>query len=170
MDATDLYRALSAPVLGYLRAQGVPEPEDVLGDVFMQVARDWPMFPEPDDEAAARRWVFTVARHRSIDAHRRRRRRLRVVADEHELPDPVDEAAAAFDDTLPDPALVAALGALTDEQREVVALRFVADLSLDDVAALTGRTVGAVKAMQHRALENLRRAVSPGAAPTLYTT
>jgi len=59
-----------------------------------------------------------------------------------------------------DPVLRAALLALTVEQREVVGLRFVADLSLEDVAAVTGRTVGAVKSLQGRALENLRKAVS----------
>ena len=46
------------------------------------------------------------------------------------------------------------------DQREVVVLRFVADLSLEDVAEVTGRNVNAVKAMQHRALANLRRALT----------
>jgi ATP phosphoribosyltransferase regulatory subunit HisZ len=55
-----------------------------------------------------------------------------------------------------DPELVAALEALTPEQREVIALRFVADLALEEVAQITGRRVGAIKALQHRALENLR--------------
>ena len=53
------------------------------------------------------------------------------------------------------PELVRALGRLTAEQREVVALRFVADLPIDAVAALTGRKANAVKALQHRALEAL---------------
>ena len=59
-----------------------------------------------------------------------------------------------------DPDLLAALDQLTEDQREVVVLRFVADLSLEAVAKLTRRKVGAVKALQHRALENLSRAVS----------
>jgi RNA polymerase sigma-70 factor (ECF subfamily) len=54
-----------------------------------------------------------------------------------------------------DPALVAALDTLTPDQREVVVLRFVADLSLEAVAALTDRAPGAVKSLQHRALRNL---------------
>jgi len=52
---------------------------------------------------------------------------------------------------------VAALSTLTPEQREVVVLRFVGDVSLEDVARITRRRVGAVKAMQHRALEALAR-------------
>ena len=57
--------------------------------------------------------------------------------------------------------MIAALATLSDEQREVVVLRFVADLPLEAVAKITGRSPGAVKAMQHRAMDNLRKAVSP---------
>jgi len=49
------------------------------------------------------------------------------------------------------------LAQLTPDQREVIGLRFVADLALEDVARITGRKVGAVKAMQHRALAQLAR-------------
>ena len=66
-----------------------------------------------------------------------------------------------------DPELLDALAQLTPDQREVLALRFVADLSLEDVARLTKRSVGATKALQHRALENLRAAVSPDEPPAL---
>jgi RNA polymerase sigma-70 factor (ECF subfamily) len=50
---------------------------------------------------------------------------------------------------------------LTEDQRDIVVRRFVLDQSLEDVAATTGRTVGAVKSMQRRALETLRRALRP---------
>ena len=64
-----------------------------------------------------------------------------------------------------DPELVAALGRLTPDQREVVVLRFVADLPIEEVASLTGRTEGAVKSMQHRALAQLARTLrDPGCA------
>jgi RNA polymerase sigma factor (sigma-70 family) len=151
-DAAELYRQLAPRVLGYLRAQGAREPDDVLGEVFLQVARDLPRFRDRDDAAAVRAWVFGIARHRLVDAARRERRRPR------RAPPLMEDAPPAEP---PDPALLAALATLTDDQREVVVLRFVADLSLEDVGALTGRTPGAVKALQHRALENLRRAVSP---------
>jgi RNA polymerase sigma-70 factor (ECF subfamily) len=62
-----------------------------------------------------------------------------------------------------DPELVAALALLTDNQREVIALRFVADLPLEDVAKLTKRTVGAVKALQHRGLATLGRILTASA-------
>jgi RNA polymerase sigma-70 factor (ECF subfamily) len=60
-----------------------------------------------------------------------------------------------------EPRLVDALGRLTPDQREVVTLRFVADLSLEDVAEVTHRPVGAVKSLQHRGLRNLATLVPP---------
>jgi RNA polymerase sigma-70 factor (ECF subfamily) len=58
-----------------------------------------------------------------------------------------------------DVELIGALDQLTPDQRQIVTLRFVADLPLRDVARITGRRVGAVKALQARALANLRRIV-----------
>jgi RNA polymerase sigma-70 factor (ECF subfamily) len=160
MDAAAAYRELARPVLGFLRARGVADPEDVLGEVFLQVARDLDRFREREDPEAVRRWVFTIARNRAIDEGRRRRRRPRVVTAE------VPEAGRS-DAGGPDPTLLAAIATLTDDQREVIGLRFVADLALADVARITGRTTEATKALQHRALESLRKAVSPEPPPTL---
>ncbi|HEX4978826.1 MAG TPA: sigma-70 family RNA polymerase sigma factor [Acidimicrobiales bacterium] len=156
IDAGALYRELAPAVLGYLRSERVPDPEDVLGEVFLQVARDLRRRRFRGDDAALRRWVFSIAHNRIVDAHRRRTR------------DRSEPAAEAVEGTgglrtaggPPDPFdqdLVEALGSLSDDQREVVVLRFVADLSIEQVATITGRTAGAVKALQHRGLDNLRR-------------
>jgi len=160
LDATDagqVYRWLAPAVLGYLRSQRAPEPEDLLGEVFVQVARDLPGFR--GDRAALRRWVFTVAHHRLIDDARRRA--VRPVRSGRELP----EIAAPPAADVVDPELVAALAELTDDQREVVVLRFVADLALADVARITGRRVGAVKALQARALARLGERLGGPAGP-----
>jgi RNA polymerase sigma factor (sigma-70 family) len=150
VDAGEVYQKLGRPVLGYIRGQGVADAEDVLGEVFFQVTRSLPGFKGDDD--ALRRWVFTIARNRVIDDRRRRSRHVRSV----ELDQ--DEVTAVAAEVPPlDPDLERGLAELTEEQREVVALRFIADLPLTDVAALTGRSIGAVKAMQHRALERLAR-------------
>ena len=133
MDAGDVYRQLAPAVLGYLRGQRVPEPDDLLGEVFLQVARSLPRFRGDDDEDL-RRWVFTIARNRVIDDARRRSRRGRLGHI-----GPASEEAAPSDGEPIDPELLRAMGLLTPEQREVVALRFVADLSLEDVARITGQ-------------------------------
>ena len=148
-----LYRELAAPVLGYLRSQRAPEPEDLLGEVFFHVARD--IHRIQGDAEARRRWVFTIAHHRLVDAWRRRATRP-PTTDARPPDQPV------VDDHLEsvDPALQAALDALTEDQRAVVLLRFVADLSLEDVARITHRRVGAVKALQHRGLAALEHALA----------
>lgn len=149
MEAGEVYQRYAPRLLGYLRAQRVPEPDDVLSEVFLQVARSLPSF-DGDDEHL-RRWLFTIARNRVIDAQRRRARRPHVLT-------PTVPDLPSLDASEPsDERLLAALAQLTAEQREVIALRFVADLPLGDVATLTRRTEGAVKSMQHRALAQLAR-------------
>jgi DNA-directed RNA polymerase specialized sigma24 family protein len=59
-----------------------------------------------------------------------------------------------------DPTLHDALLQLTPDQREIVTLRFVADLSIEEVARITGRPTGAVKSLQHRALRVLASALT----------
>ncbi len=152
MDAGDVYRAYARGVLGYLRSQGVADPEDVLGEVFLNVAHSLPRFE--GDEDHLRRWVFTLAHHRIIDERRRQARRPQVV--HNEVP---DVAAPPAPETA-DPELVAALSQLTEEQREVILLRFIADMPVEEVARLTNRTAGAVRALQHRGMAQLARSLT----------
>jgi RNA polymerase sigma factor (sigma-70 family) len=147
-----VFRRFAGPVHAYLRGAGAADSENMLGDVMVDVLRGLDKFR--GDDAALRRWVFTIAHHRIVDERRRRARWRPAVTrsraqTEHALPpgEPVD------------PQLVAALQDLTADQREVVLLRFVADLPLEDVARMTGRTAGAVKSLQHRALANLANAL-----------
>lgn len=149
-DAGALYRTLAPAVLGYLRSQGAEDPEDLLGEVFYQVARDLHSFE--GGPAEVRRWVFTVARHRLIDDRRRRLVRPLML-----WRNPPEVGVEDRPDLGLDVDLLEALRALTPRQREVLALRFVSDLPLEDVARITRRRVGAVKALQHRGLEALRR-------------
>jgi RNA polymerase sigma-70 factor (ECF subfamily) len=146
----DVFRRYAARVHNYLRTAGAADCEDLLSDVFVDLLRGLEKFE--GDEDALRRWVFTIAHHRVVDEHRRRTRRLRLLRTQ------TQPTAVPPDEPL-DPALVAALDALTPDQREVVVLRFVADLSLETVAAMTNRPEGAVKSLQHRALRNLATAL-----------
>lgn len=141
------YRTLAPAVLGYFRSRGVPEPEDLVGDVFVGVARGLHRFR--GDDTDLRRWVFTIAHRRLIDD--RRRRIARPLSPVPELPEieTVDRSVTL------DPDLLDALSELTPLQREVVLLRFVADLPLAAVARIVRRRVGAVKGLQSRALTHL---------------
>lgn len=147
-DAGSLYTALAPAVLGYLRAQRAAEPEDLLHDVFLQVARDLPTFK--GDDGKLRSWVFSIAHNRVVDDRRRRAVRPQKAA--KAVPD------HGYHDRRMEPkdeALIEACAALTSDQREVVVLRFVGDLPLEEVARLTGRRVTAVKRLQARGLARL---------------
>ena len=88
-------------------------------------------------------------------ARSRLRKRRREVRPEH-APD-----TAVLDPEPADPALVRALARLTIDQRAVVVLRYVTDLSQEQIAGLLDVPVGTVRSRLHRALEALRKEVSP---------
>ena len=154
--AGEVYTALAPAVLGYFRSHGVRDAEDLTGDVFVKVTEHLARFRGSD--AALRRWVFTLAHHRLVDEFRRSGRS--IVTGE------LDENWGSASDGEPlDAGLVRAISELTDEQREVIVLRFVADLPLRDVARITGRRTGAVKMAQARGLAALQSALSPATLP-----
>ena len=158
----EIYREFSPGVLGYFRARGATDPEDLLGEVFVQVVRDLPRFDGGED--AFRAWVFTIAHHRLLDAARRTRRRPRIdhgaVIDEHagELGDSEAEALASVADR----ELVEMIGELSLDQQSVLLLRILGDLTVEQVARAIGKQPGAVKALQRRGLAALRQRIGEG--------
>jgi RNA polymerase sigma-70 factor (ECF subfamily) len=149
--AEAVYDELAPAVLGYFRSSGVRDAEDLTGDVFVAVTRDLHKFL--GDEAAMRRWVFTIAHHRMVDHFRRSARRNQRAASQ--IPDvPARDAPDTFDSEL-----ARALRALPEPQRQAVVLRFVADIPTRDVASITGKSVGAIKMLQTRGLANLKAAL-----------
>lgn len=149
----DTYRDLAPAVLGYFRSHGMDHPEDLVAEVFVSVARNLRRFRGDADDL--RRWVFVIARRRRVDHIRRLLVRRLVVTG-----DPPHRAVTDRTEGL-DLDLVAALHQLTTAQRDVVVLRFVADLPLDDVARILRRSTGAVKALQGRALAQLASRLRP---------
>lgn len=173
---TAAYRTLSPAVLGYLRARGVDDPEAVTQDVFLAFYTRITSQPEagstvdtdgsPADPAAApprltggldgaKALLFTIAHSRTVDYHRRRGRTPSLVPHEAET-DPRTAPATPEDLTLSQSDTLQLLGALTEDHREVLLLRVVADLSIEQTAAIMGRSTGAVKQLQRRALDALK--------------
>jgi RNA polymerase sigma factor (sigma-70 family) len=153
----EIYEELAPAVLGYLRARGCAEPEDLTGEVFLQVVRDLGRFD--GDWRGFRAWVLAIAHHRLLDEGRRRSRR--PVDPVGELPEPPPQPAHDV------PVEAAArlgldratelLAGLSADQRSVLLLRIVADLSLDEVARVLGKRRGAVKQLQRRGLLAVRK-------------
>jgi RNA polymerase sigma factor (sigma-70 family) len=160
---TELYRQLSPPVLGYLRARGAQEPEDLLGEVFLQVVRDVRRFEGGGRDFRA--WVFSIAHNRLLDDQRRRRRRPL----EQPAADPADESERIGDledevlEAISEQRLRQVLARLSPDQQSVLLLRIIGDLTIDQVAQVLGKRAGAVKALQRRGLAALAREISKDA-------
>ena len=150
-----LYRDLSPAVTGYLRLHGAAEPDDLASETFIGVFTGLSGFS--GDEDALRGWVFTIAHRRLVDDWRRRSRRPQVSDDPGDLTelrggDVEDDALVGVGtDTVHE---LCAL--LPDDQRSVLLLRILADLTIEQVAQAIGRSVGATKALQRRGLRALR--------------
>jgi RNA polymerase sigma factor (sigma-70 family) len=152
----EIYRAMAGQVASYLRWHRASDPDGLTNDVFVQVHRNLRAFT--GDEQGFRSWVFTIAHHRMIDDRRRANRQVRVDGEagveEHSGTGDVEEDVLAW---LSHDRVRDLLAVLSRDQRDVVLLRIVADLSVEDVARMLDKREGAVKALQHRALNALRR-------------
>ena len=118
---------------------------DVLQETFIYVLRK---LPDLRLTASMTTFLYPVVKHVSLNLRRRRR----PSADEEILPALVDPTAPSA----PRAELAAALGSLPHEQREVVLMRFVDDMTLDEIAKALAVPTGTVKSRLHRALETLR--------------
>ncbi len=155
-----IYRELAPAVLGYLRGQGAADAEDLAGEVFVALVERIATFR--GDERALRSFVFTIAHHRLVDARRRARRRRDVPVDPHALAasgGPVGDVTEEAMGALGTDWAVRALDALTPDQRAVVLLRILGELSVAEVARVLGKTRGAVKTLQRRGLAALARSI-----------
>lgn len=153
-----LYHWLSPTVLGYIRARGAEEPEDLLGEVWLNLARRIGSFEGSHD--SFRSWVFVIAHHRVIDERRKRNRRpifeqYEHVADAAEALDAVARADGSFS-SLDLEQLSGVLSDLPDLQQSVLLLRIIADLSVEQTAQVLEVRPTTVTSAQHRALLRLR--------------
>jgi RNA polymerase sigma factor (sigma-70 family) len=150
-----LYRDLAPSVTGYLRLHGAAEADDLASETFIGVFTGLAKFS--GDEDGLRAWVFTIAHRRLLDDWRRRSRRPQLADDPGDLTgylggnveDDVLERVGAE-------TVQQLCGTLPEDQRSVLLLRILADLTIEQVAEVMGRTVPSVKALQRRGLRALR--------------
>lgn len=154
-----VYRCLAPRVHGYLRVRGVDDPEGLTSEVFIAVI---PRLGTVRGGAAGlRSLVFSVAHARAVDDQRRRARR--PVQTPYEADLDTRRVASAETEAL---GLVGTrevrhlLEELGEDQRAVITLRVLADLSLEETAEVLGKTVGSVKQLQRRGLLRLRELVA----------
>lgn len=168
-----LYRALNPGIERYVAGRAPDSAEDLAAETWVAVAESIERFR--GDEADFRGWVFTIARNRVTDDHRRSRRRA--------VADPVGDPAIGDDDrgagdgaerepagaaedaalaALETEAVLAMVRRLPPDQADVIMLRVVAGLDTDRVARVLGKRPGTVRVLQHRGLRNLERYLADG--------
>ncbi len=152
-----LWRSMQPRLLRFLRVLGCVDAEDVASETWLQVVRDLHRFSGNEEDF--RRWLFTIGRHRAIDAARASRRRpaaaapagaeaLTSIADTQQVEDQVLDGLSVS-------AAIGLLAGLSRDQAEAVALRVIAGLDTQAVAQVLGKSTGAVRVALHRGLRAL---------------
>ena len=162
-----LYRSLAPAVAGYLRVQGAADPDDLTSEVFERAFTNLGRFS--GGETQFRSWVFTIAHHRLTDERRRvARRPVQADGDLPDLPagdvplgDVEDEALRR----LATERVRQVCESLVPDQRDVLLLRMLACLTVEEIAETLGKSPGAVKALQRRGLAAIRRQIERQGVP-----
>ena len=133
-------------VYRYLKAVARVHADDCFQETFISALR---AYPKLDHSGDPRAWIFTIARNKALDAHRAAQRRPVPVED---LPD-----AGMTDPEAVDDELMALVTDLPEKQREAVELRYIADLSYDQVAEVMGCTNEAARQSASAGIRALRK-------------
>jgi len=150
-----LYRANIQAIYRYIyhRVNDVHLAEDLTGDVFTRALKSMATYRDQGKPFVA--WLYRIAHARVVDYYRMSNRRP-IESDVEAEPIPVianmDEGILRRQTAK---ALREAIGTLTDEQQQVVILRFIEGQSIETVADTMGKNANAIKALQHRALRTL---------------
>jgi len=142
----------------YIRVRNQADAEDLTGQVFLKMIDALPGYRLQGVPFST--WLYRIAHNLVVDRYRRSAR-TPLELSEH-LPDagsfgaPEVRLQIGEDRRL----LAAALGHLTDDQRQLILLRFIENREVEQIARIMNRTHGAIHAMQHRALVSLRRVLA----------
>jgi RNA polymerase sigma-70 factor, ECF subfamily len=142
------------------RLRSRADAEDLTQETFERALRAWGRYDAA--RAGVSTWLMTIARNLLVDhmrAEARSRQRPVDAVAEDALP-----AAPDRHDLGLDPEIERALATLTDRERELIALRFGADMSGPEIAALTGLTLANVQQILSRSLRRMRASID-GAGP-----
>ena len=157
MALGELYDRYEAKIFNYIYRRTGDEAlaEDFTAQVFLKMLES--IRDQKAWHSSFSGWLYRIAHNLVIDHYRRKGRQGTVDIDEA-APTASEEhdPEVTVEQTLDAERLRAAIRRLTDEQAEVVSLRFLEGYSISEVAAMMNRTEGAIKALQYRAVASLR--------------
>ncbi len=153
---SSLYGEIAGPVTGFFRSRGIADPESATGDVFFELSRNLETFEGNED--AFTTLVFAIAYKRIFYEDLHPRRRPRTALADKVLDHLESEIEVTIDDTGPKIAdsIRTALQVLKPEQRDVLSLRVVAGLTVEQTAEVIGSDISTVKTLQRKALARIR--------------
>lgn len=159
-----LYRSYAGAVAGYVRVRTSAEPDDLVSEVFASVFASLSRFT--GDEADFRGWLFTITQRRLVDDLRRRSRQVPTTTyDPAGDARATDSAETAALDRLGEQWVRTVLDRLAPDQRDVLLLRILGDLTVEQVAQVLDKSAGAVKQLQRRGLAAAAKIVEAGGVP-----
>ncbi len=149
-----IYDAYSARIYNYIyhRTGDHDVAEDMTAEVFLRMLEAIRKGRPPRVSLGA--WLYRIAHNLVVDHFRQKPKKASLPLDERLVAAPPD---VALEDRLAREQLLAAISQLTPDQQQVVTLKFMEGLSNAEIASILGKSEGAVKALQHRALASLRR-------------
>ncbi len=154
-----LYDHYSAPIYRFvfLKVSNKMETEDLVHEIFLSA---WKNIDDYDHLGFPfSSWLYRIARHRIIDYYRTRKVNLAIdtVGEENfQINNPIEKQ---IDQELGLNKIKVALKELNEDQQTVLIMRFVEDLSYSEIAAALNKNEGAIRLIQHRAIQNLKKII-----------
>jgi RNA polymerase sigma-70 factor (ECF subfamily) len=139
----------------YTRVRHQADAEDLTEQVFLKMVDSIKRF-RPRGIAISS-WLYRIAHNLLVDRYRRAGRETVELSDHVRDSSPQGDPAAMLQTSEDRRRLFEAIHKLTPEQQRVIALRFIDNLDVDEIARLMNRRPGAIHSMQHRALASLQR-------------
>lgn len=142
----------------YLKVSNVAETQDITHEVFLKAWKNIDQFSDQGHPFSS--WLYQIARHHVIDFYRTRKHNLALeVVGEEKVP-VVEMMEQHIDARLDMSRVKQALHRLNDDQQNVVIMRFMEGLSYPEIAEALNKTEGAIRIIQHRAINNLKQIVN----------
>ncbi len=151
-----LYDHYIAPIYRFVlvKVTDKDEAQDLTHEVFLSAWQNLKNYKHQGFPFSS--WLYQIARNKVIDHYRTKK----IHSDVYELDEDLVKVVGAVESNL-DIGLAmdhvkTALSRLSEEQQDVIVMKFIEDLSNEEIANIMGKSEGAVRLLQHRAVNNLK--------------
>lgn len=152
-----LYRAHVAQIYRFivLKVSTKQEAEDLTHEVFVSAWRTIGTYAKRGHPFSS--WLYQIARNKVIDHYRVKKSHASLETMDPDALKHISGIAESIDATFELETIHRAIQILPEEQQTIIALRFVEDLSLKEIARILGKSEGSIRVAQHRALQELKK-------------